>query len=136
MICVLLLFAGCVHADGGKDAGTSVPASVSMEESDPITESGNIAEIGDIAEENTDILEAESSTFEVVTDTSDEEIEGTASTAATGGSDLTEQDYEQNDAYKLFYGTWEITSIVSKHARIGADEGCEDILGMQVTLSA
>lgn len=41
--------------------------------------------------------------------------------------------YEQNDAYKLFYGTWEITQIVSKHRQIGGDEGCEDILGMQIT---
>lgn len=40
---------------------------------------------------------------------------------------------EQNDAYKLFYGTWEITQIVSKHGQLGGDEGCEDILGMQVT---
>ncbi|MDE6713264.1 MAG: hypothetical protein K2K20_05955, partial [Lachnospiraceae bacterium] len=41
--------------------------------------------------------------------------------------------YEQNDTYKLFYGTWEITQIVSKHRQLGGDEGCEDILGMQVT---
>ncbi len=40
---------------------------------------------------------------------------------------------EQNDVYKLFYGTWEITQIVSKHGQLGGDEGCEDILGMQVT---
>lgn len=41
--------------------------------------------------------------------------------------------YEQNDAYKLFYGTWEVTSIVSEHVRLGGDEGCEDILGMRIT---
>lgn len=41
--------------------------------------------------------------------------------------------YEQNDAYKLFYGTWEITKIVSEHGQDGGDKGFEDILGMQVT---
>lgn len=40
---------------------------------------------------------------------------------------------EQNSEYKLFYGTWEVTSIVSEHRRLGGDEGCEDILDMQVT---
>lgn len=29
---------------------------------------------------------------------------------------------EQNDAYKLFYGTWEITQIISEHRRDGRGE--------------
>lgn len=41
--------------------------------------------------------------------------------------------YKQNDAYSLFYGTWEIADIVSESRYLGGDEGCEDILGMQVT---
>lgn len=48
-------------------------------------------------------------------------------------SDSDQHVYDQNDAYKLFYGTWEVTSIVSEHVRLGGDEGCEDILGMQIT---
>lgn len=128
LICAVLLFVGCVHAGKEEYAGTSGSISVNTGENPPITENSNIAEMGGMAEEATDTPGAEAATG-----TSDEEVEETADTAATGGFDLTEQDYEQNDAYKLFYGTWEITSIVSKHARIGADEGCEDILGMQVT---
>lgn len=126
LICVVLLFVGCVHAGKEEYAGISGSISVNTGENAPITENGNIAEMGGMAEEITDTSGAEAATGIL-----DEEIEGTAT--ATVRSDSAEQDYEQNDAYKLFYGTWEITSIVSKHARIGADEGCEDILGMQVT---
>lgn len=43
--------------------------------------------------------------------------------------------YEQNDVYKMFYGTWEYTDIVSKHSRLGGDEGYEEIIGTQVTYS-
>lgn len=66
-----------------------------------------------IVEENADILSEETEEAEELTP--DEHV------------------YEQNDAYKLFYGTWEVTSIVSEHVRLGGDEGCEDILGMQIT---
>jgi hypothetical protein len=81
------------------------------EDSHMTTSNGDkMEEISEIVEENADIL--------------GQEVEDTVSD---------EHVYEQNDAYKLFYGTWEITSIVSEHGRLGGDEGCEDILGMQVT---
>lgn len=41
--------------------------------------------------------------------------------------------YEQNEAYKMFYGTWEYYSVVSQHRRLGGDEGYEKLLGTQVT---
>lgn len=40
--------------------------------------------------------------------------------------------YAQNEAYKLFYGTWEISRVVSQHSRLGGNEGYEDVLGMEV----
>ena len=43
--------------------------------------------------------------------------------------------YEQNNTYKMFYGTWEYTSVVSQHGRLGGDEGYEEIIGTQVTYS-
>ena len=46
--------------------------------------------------------------------------------------EVEEDTYVQNDAYKMFYGTWEITGIVSEHTRLGGDEGYEDVLGMQI----
>lgn len=41
--------------------------------------------------------------------------------------------YEQNEAYKMFYGTWEYYSVISQHRRLGGDEGYEKLLGTQVT---
>lgn len=41
--------------------------------------------------------------------------------------------YEQNEAYKMFYGTWEYSSVVSQHRSLGGDEGYEELLGTQVT---
>lgn len=41
--------------------------------------------------------------------------------------------YEQNEAYKLYYGTWEICSVVSQHSRLGGNDGYEDVLGTEVT---
>lgn len=46
--------------------------------------------------------------------------------------EVEEDTYIQNDAYKMFYGTWEITGIVSEHTRLGGDDGYEDVLGMQI----
>lgn len=43
--------------------------------------------------------------------------------------------YEQNNTYKMFYGTWEFTSVVSQHGRLGGDEGYEELIGTQVTYS-
>jgi len=81
------------------------------EDSHMATSNGSkMKEISKIVEDNTDIL--------------GKEVEDLF---------LNEHVYEQNDAYKLFYGTWEVTSIVSEHGRLGGDEGYEDILGMQIT---
>lgn len=41
--------------------------------------------------------------------------------------------YAQNSAYKLFYGTWEVTSVISEHRLLGGDEGYEDVLNTQIT---
>lgn len=53
------------------------------------------------------------------------------------GNETTESErkivYEQNEAYKLFYGTWEISSVVSRHRSQGGNEGYEDVIGMEVT---
>lgn len=35
--------------------------------------------------------------------------------------------------YRMFYGTWEFTEIVSEHLRLGGDEGYESLLGEKVT---
>lgn len=43
--------------------------------------------------------------------------------------EVEEDTYMQNDACKMFYGTWEITGIVSEHTRLG---GYEDILGILI----
>lgn len=84
------------------------------EDSHRATSNGNKKEeINEMPEENTDILGKEVEEAEDVIPN--------------------EHVYKQNDAYKLFYGTWEVTSIVSEHIRLGGDEGCEDILGMQIT---
>lgn len=40
--------------------------------------------------------------------------------------------HSQNGAYKLFYGTWEISRVVSQHSRLGGNEGYEDVIGMEV----
>ena len=40
--------------------------------------------------------------------------------------------YVQNEMYKMFYGTWEISRVVSQHSRLGGDEGYEDVLGMEI----
>ena len=39
----------------------------------------------------------------------------------------------QNEVYKLFYGTWEISRVVSRHRSLGGNEGYEDVIGMEVT---
>lgn len=39
----------------------------------------------------------------------------------------------QNEVYKLFYGTWEISRVVSRHRSQGGNEGYEDVIGMEVT---
>lgn len=41
--------------------------------------------------------------------------------------------YAQNSAYKLFYGTWEVTGVISEHRLLGGDEGYEDVLNTQIT---
>ena len=43
--------------------------------------------------------------------------------------------YDQNSIYKMFYGTWEFTDVVSEHSRLGGDEGYKEALGKQVTYS-
>lgn len=48
-------------------------------------------------------------------------------------TDIEENVYHQNDAYKIYYGIWEITGIVCEHSRLGGNDGCEDIIGWQVT---
>ena len=73
----------------------------------------DMGKIAEIAGENFDVLSVE-------TEKSEEFVPD-------------EHVHEQNDAYKLFYGTWEVTSIVSEHGRLGGDEGYEDILGLQIT---
>ena len=72
-----------------------------------------MGEIAEIAGENFDVLSVEA-------EKSEEFVPN-------------EHVHEQNEAYKLFYGTWEVTSIVSEHGRLGGDEGYEDILGLQIT---
>ncbi len=42
------------------------------------------------------------------------------------------QIHGQNDANKVFYGTWEYTSVISQHAQLGGDEGYEGLLGKKV----
>lgn len=47
-------------------------------------------------------------------------------------TEIEENIYQQNDAYKIFYGTWEITSVVCEHSRLGGDDGYEDVIGWQI----
>ncbi len=45
----------------------------------------------------------------------------------------TEDTYKLTSSpYKLFYGEWEVTEIVSKHMRIGGDNGYEKIVGTKI----
>lgn len=41
--------------------------------------------------------------------------------------------YQQNEAYKMFYGTWEVTGVVCEHSRLGGDAGYEAIIGRQIS---
>lgn len=72
------------------------------------------------------------------TDTSASETEEISETiveevAENQAAEIEENVYHQNDAYKIFYGTWEITSVVCEHSRLGGDDGYEDIIGWQIT---
>ncbi len=107
--CVMLLLAGCANDAREEYAGGSDAVS--------------IGEAGETVEENIGISE----------ENIDMSTEVTGETEDAEGLILEEHHYEQNDVYKLFYGTWEITQIISEHRRIGRNEDWEDILGMQVT---
>lgn len=50
----------------------------------------------------------------------------------TEDNGVTQKSYTE-DGYKLFYGTWEFTEVVSEHIRLGGDEGYESLLGEKVT---
>ena len=41
--------------------------------------------------------------------------------------------YEQNEAYKMFYGTWEYTEVVSQYRKLCGDEGYEELIGTRVS---
>lgn len=41
--------------------------------------------------------------------------------------------YELNDGYKLFYGTWRYAEIVSEHVRLGGDPGYQEVIGQTIT---
>lgn len=41
--------------------------------------------------------------------------------------------YEQNEAYKMFYGTWEYTEVVSQYRNLCGDEGYEELIGTRVS---
>lgn len=41
--------------------------------------------------------------------------------------------YEQNEAYKMFYGTWEFTEVVSQYRKLCGDEGYEELIGTRVS---
>lgn len=41
--------------------------------------------------------------------------------------------YQNNDGYKLFYGSWEYEEVVSQHKRIGGDENYNNLIGKKLT---
>lgn len=114
--CAALLFTGCSYGTGDRDAKIS-NGPVAGE---TIGTAGNTSDMISQALEKT------------------EEAAGMSNEVIREQEEQAEQiplhpHYEQNDAYKLFYGTWEITDIVSESRYLGGDGDCEDILGMQVT---
>lgn len=115
LLCVMCLLFGCTNTVSDPDS-TAEPEVQDIEVIElPISWEEDISEI------EPDIPETEA---EIPADTEED-----------AGEDVKIQGRfspEQNAAYKLFYGTWEITQVVYQHRNQG-DEGYEDILGMQIT---
>ncbi|MDL2302673.1 hypothetical protein LJC58_10050, partial [Lachnospiraceae bacterium OttesenSCG-928-D06] len=48
-------------------------------------------------------------------------------------SNIADLGHQDNEGYKLFYGSWEYVEVVSQHKRLGADDGYDSLLGERIT---
>lgn len=107
VICMMLLIVGCMKKDI-LDEGQVTDAEYYLSENE-------IENDTSVSQEN--VLEIPNET--------------NVETSAIESVEIEAHIYQQNDAYKIFYGKWEVTEVISQH-RLGGDVGYEDIIGRQI----